>query len=676
MSFTIVDRLREHARSRPHASAFRFLSDSTLAPQELSYAQLWDEAGAVAHFLAGVAEPGSRIMLFFPPGLSYLKAFYGCLLAGMVAVPLYPPRRNVKSDRIINVAQSCHAVIALTTESELAGVQAAWDEQNTQGLPLQFHASDRLAPLAGAELALPPSDPGAPAFLQYTSGSTGTPKGVIVTHANIVANCNHLTSMSPTGDEGVFVNWVPAFHDLGLVTAVLVPVLLGAPSVLMAPASFVRDPALWLKAISQYRGNRCGAPNFAFELCVDKISDADLAGVDLSCWEVAYNAAEPVRAATLARFAARFAPWGFKAQAFFPSYGMAEATLAITGGGMHALPVVLNVDKHALGEMRVEPVEPDHPAAISIVGCGSAPAPHTVRVVDPNSGAAAPDGTVGEIWFSGPSVSPGYWGLDELSLATFGNSIAGEGDDARRYLRTGDLGVQVDGDMFIVGRMKDLIILRGRNYYPQDIEATAASAHHAVRAGCVAAFSVEEGGSERLVLVAELEREHFRNVDTEAVAAAIRQGVARAHDVAVERVVLLRPYKIPMTSSGKIQRRQTRAMLADGTLETLAQSNQSDARPTLAPRNATEQALVAIWSQVLGPSPVGVDENYFEIGGDSLAAVEIASQVGRAFPQLVIDPAQMLDYPTVEALARWLDLALAHEAGKAASLEPLTTIAI
>ncbi|MBY0572662.1 MAG: AMP-binding protein, partial [Undibacterium sp.] len=384
-NFTIIDHLHEHVRTKPDALAFCFLSDLEAVPQDLSYSQLLADATAVADFLKSRAEVGSRIMLFFPPGLAYLRAFYGCLLAGMVAVPLYPPRRNVKSDRIINVAQSCEAVIALTTESELANVQAAWLEQNTLGLSLTFHASDKISndhiePALAATSAsvLPSAD--APAFLQYTSGSTGTPKGVIVTHANILANSHHLMAISSACAGDVFVNWVPAFHDLGLVTAVLLPVVLGNTTVLMAPASFVRDPAMWLKAISRYKGSLCGAPNFAFDLCTDKIDDVDLEGLDLSSWRVAYNAAEPVRADTLQRFSQRFAAVGFRPEAFFPSYGLAETTLAISGSDWDALPTVLTVDKQALGERRIARLSDGDAAGTQLVACGTTPAPHALRI--------------------------------------------------------------------------------------------------------------------------------------------------------------------------------------------------------------------------------------------------------------------------------------------------------
>ena len=675
MSTTIIDRMREHAHARPDTVAFRFLNDLAAAPQELSYRALWDEAAAIAHYLRAAAPAGSRIMLFFPPGMAYIRAFYGCLLAGMVAVPLYPPRRNVKSDRIIRVAQSCQSVLALTTESELAAVQAAWDEQNTEGLALRFQAVDAIAAVPGqAPLEPPARDPNVPAFLQYTSGSTGTPKGVIVTHDNIAANARHLSQMSSGGPDDIFVNWLPLFHDLGLVTAVLWPVWMGTTSVLMAPAAFVRDPAIWLKAISRYRGTMAGAPNFAFELCATKIADADLAGLDLSSLRIAYNAAEPVRAATLDKFSARFAACGFRAEAFYPSYGMAEATVFISGGDAAALPIVHTVDQRALAAGRVQMVAAGHPDATRIVACGAATAPHDVRVVDPETGREQADGQVGEIWFAGPSVSPGYWQLEEISSTTFGQRIAGS-DSAYRYLRTGDLGVMLDGQVYVTGRSKDLIILHGRNYYPQDIEASAVAAHPALRAGYVAAFSLDGAAGEQLAVVAELEREHFRSADPEQVVAAIRRQVMHDHEVAVGRVVLLRPYKIPMTSSGKIQRRQTRAMLLDGTLELLAESEQApQAGAGEAAATPTEAALAAIVRQALSLQAIGVADNFLALGADSLAIAEAAGLARQHYPQLAIQQNDFFERPTVRALAQWIDLQLAHQASRRAPATELETI--
>lgn len=665
MSLSIVDSMVEHAGSKPDAVAFRFLGDLEHVAQELTYAQLLQDAEAIAAFLSGLAEQGSRVMLFFPPGLAYVKAFYGCLLAGMVAVPLYPPRRNVKSDRIMKVAQSCRSTIALTTQGELGVVKAAWDQQNSLGLTLDFHATDHIVADATRRFAAPALDLAAPAFLQYTSGSTGVPKGVIITHRNIVANMRHLSLMSRGDASEVFVNWVPLFHDLGLVTAILWPVFLGAPSILMAPATFVRSPVQWLKAISRYRGTMCGAPNFAFDLCVEKIPAGELAAIDLSSWRVAYNSAEPVKAATLDAFARHFAPCGFKPEAFYPCYGMAEATVFIAGGDSDARPTVVKVDKNKLADFRLEPVEDNDPAATSIVGCGTAFAPHDVKIVDPDSGARVSEGSVGEIWFSGPSVSPGYWNLDDVSAGTFGQRIVGNASGST-YLRTGDLGAMWQGELFVTGRMKDLIILRGRNYYPQDIEASTAEAHEAIRGGCCAAFSLVEDGDERLVVVAEVEREHFRTVDAAAVTAAIRRRIAADHEVSVDRVVLLKPYRIPVTSSGKIQRRQTRQMLLDGELDIIAQAAPAGVKDVVAPRSDTEAMLCGVWRSVLKRDRLGVTDNFFDLGGDSLAAVNVLADLQHHFPDVELDISQLLEFPTVAQLAGFLELKAAHARSRTA----------
>jgi acyl-CoA synthetase (AMP-forming)/AMP-acid ligase II/acyl carrier protein len=659
MNQTIIGSMIEHAGSKPDEIAFRYLTDLDQAPQELSFKGLWQDAQAIASYLSRIAEVGDRIMLFFPPGLAYVKAFYGCLIAGMVAVPLYPPRRNVKSDRIMKVAQSCQSTVALTTLSELTVVKGTWDEQNAINLPLNFHTTDHIS-YQDADLAeLPQVDPAAAAFLQYTSGSTGTPKGVVITHANIIGNVRHLSLMSSGNPDDVFVNWLPLFHDLGLITAVLWPVYLGAPSNLMAPATFVREPVLWLKAISRYRGSMCGSPNFAYDLCSAKVAEADLAGLDLSSWRVAYNAAEPVRADTLDNFVARFGPCGFRAEAFYPGFGMAEATVFITGGEARLKPTILSVNKVALAAGQLELMDASDPLATRIVSCGTASEPHQVRVVDPDSACSLPEGRVGEIWFSGPSVSPGYWQLDELNAVTFHQNIVGE-TRSPGFLRTGDLGVMWQGELYVAGRIKDLIIVRGRNYYPQDIEASAGLAHKAIRQAAVAAFSVTEGGHEHLVVVAEIERECFRSMNADEVISAIRQQVMLDFDVSVDRVVLLKPYKIPLTSSGKIQRKQTREMLQSGELDVLAQSDIHAKKTQIDPVSPTEIKLHAIWLEVLQLEQISIADNFFEMGGDSVAAIEMAAALKKEFGGLELDTEQLQAFPTISLMAGFLDLRAAR----------------
>ncbi len=677
MSLTIVARLFAHAQSIPNAVAFRYLQDLESPPQELSYKSLWQEAAAIADFLRSVAAPGSRVMLFFPPGMAYIKAFYGCLLARMIAVPLYPPRRNVKSDRIINVAQSCQSTVALTTQSELASVQASWGEQNTFRLPLCFYATDEIDGASQSVIFCTDIELAAPAFLQYTSGSTGTPKGVIITHNNIMANVKHLSLMAGGNQEDIFVNWLPLFHDLGLITAVLWPVYLGASSTLMAPATFVRNPIVWLKAISRYRGSVCGSPNFAYDLCTNKIADADLLALDLSSWRVAYNAAEPVRAETLNKFTARFSACGFHAQAFYPGYGMAEATVFITGGVSSEKPTQLNVNKRMIAEHKLELVDEADDMAIRIVACGTALPPHDVRIVNPDTGCELASGSIGEIWFAGPSVSPGYWGLLELSNATFNQKIVNQNTNQNLYLKTGDLGVMWGNELFVTGRIKDLIILRGRNYYPQDIEDSATSAHMALRRGYCAAFSVLENNIELLVVVAEVEREHFRTINVDEIVSAIRQRVVLDYEVNVDQVVLLKPYKIPVTSSGKIQRRQTRQLLLSQELDVIAQSgfmNKTELEfkdSYVAPGSEAERLLYGIWCAVLERDHISITDNFYDIGGSSLSALEISAEVRKQFPAMDMNVEQMLDFPTIAKLAQFLEIKIAHAKSKQVSIANL-----
>jgi acyl-CoA synthetase (AMP-forming)/AMP-acid ligase II/acyl carrier protein len=664
MSETIVNSLFTHAQSLPNKMAFRYLQDLESLPQELSYLELWQSAAAVADFLKKIARPGSRIMLFFPPGLAYVKAFYGCLLADMVAVPLYPPRRNAKSDRVIGVAQSCQSSIALTTESELANIQSSWEEQNSLGLPLHFYATDIIPALNSVTVDCPEIDPATPAFLQYTSGSTGTPKGVLITHGNIIANVKHLSLMAKGTKEDIFVNWLPLFHDFGLITAVLWPVYLSAPSTLMAPATFVRNPSVWLKAINRYRGTMCGAPNFAYDLCTTKITDVDLSLLDLSCWRVAYNAAEPVRAKTLNDFFARFAQCKFKAEAFYPGYGMAEATVFIAGGDPSIKPLQLSVNRKAIAENKFELMDASDPMSTTMVACGTALPPHNIRIVDPETGCELSEGSVGEIWFSGPSVSPGYLGLEELSAANFNQKIIDNGTASGGYFKTGDLGVIWRGDLFVTGRIKDLIILHGRNYYPQDIEASAVAAHPALRWGYCTAFSVSSDQLEQLIIVAEVEREHVRTIDVDQVVDAIRYKVAQDHELSVSDVVLLKPYKLPVTSSGKVQRKLTRQLFLNKTLNGIAPASSTSHSSYVAPRVELEYLLCDIWGAALNRTQIGINDNFFDLGGNSLVALEISTEIRKKINVVDIDATQLFEYLTIEKLVKFLEIKIAHEKNK------------
>ena len=667
-NFTIVNSMQEHALQKPDEIAFRYINSIDDDGETLSYLELYNESRAVANFIKGIAEPGSCILLFFPPGIEYVKAFYGCLMAGMIAVPLYPPRKNAKSNRVVKVVESCGTTVALTTVSELEGVSEAWSVQNTEGHHLDFYSLENVKYSGKENLDEYQVSGDDVAFLQYTSGSTGAPKGVTITHNNIIANLEHLSLMSGGCPEDIFVNWLPLFHDLGLITAILWPVFLGAPSTLMAPATFVREPSIWLKAINKYRGSMCGAPNFAYDLCSKKVSDADMEGLDLSCWRVAYNAAEPVRARTLSQFTERFSNIGFKSEAFYPGYGMAEATVLITGGKSDCPPVVLNADKQALSENKIE-LSTEEESTAKLVGCGTALPPHDVRVVDPESGKVLQDGHVGEIWFSGPSVSIGYWKKEELNRVTFEQTAIEEDMERQGYLRTGDLGVMYEGELFVTGRMKDLIILKGKNFYPQDIELSAAESNSAIRPGQIAAFSISDAGREQLVVVAELDRNSFKKVDKSAVIHGVRENVFADHEINVDRVILLKPYTIPMTSSGKIQRKQTKSMLENNEFEYLADSGVIRFNDYVAPRNQVETDICAIWMSVLEAENVGVTDDFFDVGGDSIAAIAISTEVKKHFDNIEIDRNKLLEFSTVEKMASWIELTLNYRKSNGSSFD-------
>jgi amino acid adenylation domain-containing protein len=571
---TLVEVLRSRAERRGEELAYTFLLDGETAEATLTYAELDRRARGLAATLAraGIGS-GARVLLLYPPGLDYIAAFFGCLYAGAVAVPAYPPRSRRPSARLQSIQESAGAKAVLSTASVLAGLErqlprrpgVVW--QAAEGAELAKGAEEWRDLEVGEE---------ALAFLQYTSGSTAAPKGVMLRHSNLLANLEQIRrSFAQTPAERTVI-WLPPYHDMGLIGGILTPLYAGNPAVLLSPVSFLQRPLRWLQAISRYRGTTSGGPNFAYDLCVEKIGKEEREKLDLSSWTLAFNGAEPVRAATLERFATAFAPCGFRKEAFLPCYGLAEGTLLAAAGRRGAGATAGAFAAADLERHRAIAIEPtsaeiaEIAGARVLVGSGTAPEGARLLVVDPESSVPCGPGEVGEIWIAGPAVAAGYWGLPEATAATFGAHTA-DGDGP--WLRTGDLGFLGDfgeqrGELFVTGRSKDLIILRGRNHYPQDIELTVERSHSALRPGCGAAFAVEVEGEERLVVVQEVRREH-REDDPAELVAAIRRAVADEHEVMVHAVVLLRPATIPKTTSGKIQRAACRARYLDGTLDAL-----------------------------------------------------------------------------------------------------------
>jgi acyl-CoA synthetase (AMP-forming)/AMP-acid ligase II len=418
------------------------------------------------------------------------------------------------------------------------------------------------------------------ALLQYTSGSTALPKGVMVTHASLLENLEMIRLAFGNTQASTHVSWVPLHHDMGLVLNALQAFYLGATCVLMAPVSFLQRPLSWLKAIHNHRAEVAGGPNFAFDLCVSRFRRDAMEGIDLSCWRVAFNGAEPVRADTLASFAATFAPYGFDPHALYPCYGMAEATLLISGGRRSNGAVIGKASRAAVQALRIE-TPGDDADAVSIVGCGSALAGEAIAIVDPDTRQRLACGVIGEIWVRGPNVARGYWQNPDASQETFAAEILGEPGavPGAFWLRTGDLGcLDAQGELFVTGRIKDLIIVRGINHYPQDLEYTVQRVDASLRPGFGAAFAVTgPRDQERLVIVQEVGRTHRHRIDLDEIAAAIREAIAEEHELSVHEVVLVMPGTIPKTTSGKIQRRLTRQLWQERGLEVVpaAAKNQS-----------------------------------------------------------------------------------------------------
>jgi len=560
---TLVDLLGYRAQNQSHQTAYTFLQDGETQADSLTYKELDRQARAIAAKLQGIGVTGSRALLLYPPGLEFVSAFFGCLYAGVVAVPAYPPRRNQNMSRLQAIVASSQATVALTTTSLLSRVENRFTEE-PELAQLPWLATDNIASAQAEAWQQPDVSRNTLAFLQYTSGSTGTPKGVMVSHGNLLHNSAviHKSFADTPNSRGVI--WLPHYHDMGLIGGVLQPLYVGMPIILMSAVMFMQKPWRWLQAISHYKATTSGGPNFAYDLCIRKITPEQRASLDLSSWEVAFTGAEPVRAETLEQFAATFADCGFRREAFHPCYGMAETTLMVSGGLRNAPPVMRQVDGVALERNQVVTATSKQEITRTLVGCGQNLLNQKIVIVDPKSLTPCPVNQVGEIWVSSSSVAQGYWNRREETEQAFHAYLADTGDGP--FLRTGDLGFLQDGELFITGRIKDVIIIRGQNHYPHDIELTVEKSHPALRSGCGSAFAVEVKGEERLVVVQEVERSYLRKLNVNEVIESIRRAVTAEHALQLYATVLVKTGSIPKTSSGKIQRHACRSGFLTGSL--------------------------------------------------------------------------------------------------------------
>jgi len=720
--------LRERATLHPSRPAVLFV-DETGGEQQIDYGQLWQRCVETAGALAKVAIDRSasasapRALLLFPPGLDFLPAFVGAQLAGWIPVPTGYPKPHRAMPRLDAAARDCQPAAMLCDAQSLSTLERAKLDPAAAALPTI--AVDSLSTQTGSDdpLPLPPSD--SIAFLQYTSGSTSEPKGVMVSQSNLMSNLETIRTSfqlpwQPADDPELTtaVFWLPHYHDMGLIGGMLAPLYLGYRTVLMSPQTFVRRPLRWLEAVDRFAAAVTGAPSFAYEWCADRITPQQAERLDLSSLQVAFCGAEPIRAAALRSFANRFAAAGFRPERYYPCYGLAEATLLAAGGKGPAAPRVLNVDRQQLGEGCVQ-VLPRQTAQKStpFVSCGAAAGDMQLVIVDPQSHVPLPADQVGEIWLRGSSLTSGYWNRPEENASRFQATLAaapqtglaqrwfgsrwiggwlksretaagnghsapttaagsGSGQAERGFFRSGDLGFVHDGELFITGRLKDVIIIRGRNYFPQDLEATLSGLPE-LALGRVAALAVPGPRGESLAIVAEVARETPPD-QYAAITRAIRRATIEEHEVDPRQVLLVRTATIPMTTSGKLQRSLCAQWVNSefrGTLSRWQRSGGSEssplplpalpAAPTAADFSWLEDTLrqwIVQWLTMRGgvePDEIQVDRRFDDYGLDSLMAIELIGDLEDGF-EVELTPSIAWEHPTVAAMAA---LVAAHVCG-------------
>ena len=671
---TILDVLRWRAEQQPDQTAYTFLREGLNADAVLTYGELVARARSIAGYLHTRFAPGARLLLVYPPGLEFVQAFWGTLYAGLIAVPVPPPdafRKRAGVMRLQRLAEDSGAAGALTTSQMLETLRS----QEISPPSDQWVSTDQA--LAADPSCWTDRHPQSShlAYLQYTSGSTSAPKGVMVSHGNMTAQSRCITEAGGYGPGSVTLSWMPHFHDYGLVKGIIQPAWIGRPSYLMSPLTFLKRPLRWLEAIQRYAVTHSGAPNFAYRRCVDATTPEERAELDLSGWQVASCGAEPIAPDTIERFADAFAPVGFRRDAFFPAYGMAEYTLLISLKRTGVAPTVTTLDAAALEQGAVIDARADGGPVRRVVGCGMPVGDTRVVIAHPETRCRCAPQQVGEIWLSGASTTQGYWNNPDETARTFDARLADTGDGP--FLRTGDLGFVKDGEIFVTGRFKDLLIVRGRNHYPQDLERTVESCHGVLRPGGAAAFAVEEGGEEAVVLVQELERQ-ATPVSTQDVAALIRAAVSEQHDLHVSTIVFIQAGSLPKTSSGKVQRRGCREQYLAGRLSIIGTSVaplpvglpssaviQADAWQDLsgeARRRVIQETVQKLLADRLGrmPDTIAVDQPIHLLGLDSLMAADVLHRLEESF-HLPLSLSSLLGGATLADLTTTIERRLAGE---------------
>ena len=660
--------LQEHAALCPDKVIFTFLGDGEAESGHLTYSLLDRQARAIAAYLQEKKGLGERALLLYQPGLEFISAFLGCLYAGVIATPAYPPRPNRSFARLEAIIKDAGAKFALTTGS----LKEKIEQKLTQNKSIICLATDNLNwELADHWQELSNIKPESIAFLQYTSGSTGTPKGVMVSHENLIHNSYLIKECFQNSSQSIGGSWLPPYHDMGLIGGILQPIYTGISTIMLPPVSFLQRPVRWLKAISKYKITTTGGPNFAYEMCVNSITSKQKGELDLSSWELAFSGAEPVRADTIAKFSRYFADCGFRQQAFYPCYGMAETTLIVSGANKNSNPVIEKVSAQALTQNQIVFPETDSNTkddSQELVSSGRVAPELEVIIVNPETLRECQSNQVGEIWVRGDSVTQGYWKREDLTQNIF--HVYTKDTHKGPFLRTGDLGFIGKGELFVTGRLKDLIIIRGRNHYPQDIEETVSNCHGALNSDSGAAFALDIDGEEQLVIVFELKRTYIRKIQQDStleqeIFDAVRQAIAANHELQVSQIVLLKTGSIPKTSSGKIARHACRQDFLDGNLDVISYSEERGSRET-AKRAAGETGKRKQGTKIehwlteriakrlgLNPSQIDLEQPFVNYGLDSVEAVRLTADL-EDWLDCKLSPTLAYDYPNIASLAAYL----------------------
>jgi acyl-CoA synthetase (AMP-forming)/AMP-acid ligase II/acyl carrier protein len=649
---TLVDVLTAHAVERPDKTAITFLEDGETQSVSWTYADLHRRAAGIASALRRLDLAGRTVLLAHPPGLEFVAALFGCFYAGAIAVPTYPPRvrRDRRADaRLSAVVEDARPALALTDAAHLDSCRLATADGTA--LPLfEWLATDDPRFVERSKRADFRVEPDSLAMLQYTSGSTRVPTGVALSHRNLMENQYAIAEAMRHDEDSRFVSWLPPYHDMGLIGTILQPIALGSDVTLMAPIHAVERPIRWLRAISRTRATTSGAPDSIFAHCLRAISPEERQALDLRSWRVAFNGSEPVREETMQRFAAFFAPSGFHADAFFPCYGLAEATLLVSGESG------VRVEAFAGGARR-------------LVSCGRPARGVEVAVVDPDTLRPRGDDESGEIWLSGTSVARGYWNRPEATRAAFGNALPGR---PGLFLRTGDLGLVRDGRLFVEGRLKDLVILGGSNYYPQDVEACAGRSHASLLPGRCAAFGVDGPEGERLVVACEQPREVPPGLDTAGLLRGIREAVTAEMEIAVSAVQILKQGALLRTMSGKIRRGACREAFLDRTWDVIDEWPQA-IQPATTPSSPLLVEIAREVASVLNAPGRSLDpeRSLASQGLDSLGRVELILRLEAKF-RVSFDPSSAFPDATLRDLAAAVERA--RSARSASSDSPLSGV--